>query len=454
MLGDLLRRGSGQLVEVMPEPEPDLLAETMIAFANADGGTIVLGIDESGRPVGEVYPEDVEAALQNALRQCRPPLEVECQQEEIAGGFVFYVRVPRSTELHSLADGRVLIRRKGENRPLSGEEIRHLAVTRSSGDYEVEVVPGATRQDLDEGIISEFIQRWQEKQRRPWTRPADDLLVQIGALTERGEVTVAGLLLFGREPQAFLPKSGLVFVKFLGTEPRGEGGEAGYGRREDVNGPLARIIQRSWTIIMEEMRTGAVVKGLERVERTEYPPAAIREALVNAVAHRDYRLKGRPIEVRMFTDRMEIISPGGLPGYITLDNIVDEHFSRNPRIVGALYYWGYIEELGLGVDLMIEQMTAAGLPPPEFRAEPYLFSVTFYNRQERPPMLAGQRTMSERQMKALDYIRRHGRITNREYQTICPHVSPETLRLDLADLVEKGVLLKIGDKKGTYYILK
>jgi len=156
----------------------------------------------------------------------------------------------------------------------------------------------------------------------------------------------------------------------------------------------------------------------------------------------------------MFSDRMEIISPGGLPGYITLDNIVEEHFSRNPRIVGALYYWGYIEELGLGIDLMIEEMTAAGLPPPQFRAEPYLFSVTLYNRRERPPIAQWQRTMNERQMKALEYIRRYGRITNREYQVICPHVSPETLRLDLADLVEKGVLIKVGDKKGTYYILK
>jgi ATP-dependent DNA helicase RecG len=80
--------------------------------------------------------------------------------------------------------------------------------------------------------------------------------------------------------------------------------------------------------------------------------------------------------------------------------------------------------------------------------------VTLYNRRERPPIAQWQRTMNERQMKALEYIRRYGRITNREYQVICPHVSPETLRLDLADLVEKGVLIKVGDKKGTYYILK
>ncbi len=454
MWEDILRRGPGQTVAAMPEPNVDRLAETMVAFANADGGVIILGVDSSGRATGDIYPEEAEGVILDAARQCRPIVQTEWHQEEIAGGFAIFIRIPRSTELHSLTDGRVLIRTRSENRPLSGEEIQQLAATKSTGEYEAQAVPGARRDDLDEEVIAEFVARWQEKQRREWTRSITDLLVQAGALDERGRPTVAGLLLFGREPQALLPHSGLVFVKFPGTEPRGEDGRAGYGRREEIGGPLPTVIRQSWQVIMEEMRTGAVVKGLEREEQTEYPPAAVREALVNAVAHRDYRLRGRRIEVRMFADRMEIISPGGLPGYITLDNIVTEHFSRNPRIVQALFQWGYIEELGLGVDLMIDEMTSTGHPPPQFRAEPYLFGVTFYNKQERPPVARWQRVMNERQAKALEYLQRHGRITSREYHAICPDVSTETLRLDLSDLVDKGILLKIGDKKGTYYILK
>ena len=450
----LQARRPGQLLALMAEPEAERLAETMVAFANADGGTIVVGVDAEGRATGAVYPDEVEAAVHAAMRLCRPPVQVEVQQEEIAGGFAFFIRVPRSTELHSLADGRVLIRAGAENRPLTGEEIHQLASTKATGEFEAQPVPGARREDFDEEVIDEFVARWEEKQGREWTRSRDDLLYQVGALDEEGQPTVAGILLFGAEPQVFLPQSGLVFVKFPGTEPRGEDGRAGYGRREEISGPLARIIQRTWAVIMEEMRVGAVVKGLEREEQTEYPPAAVREALVNAVAHRDYRLRGRRIEIRMFADRMEIISPGGLPGYITLDNIVEEHFSRNPRIVAGLFQWGYIEELGLGVDLMIEEMTAAGHPPPHFRAEPYLFSVTLYNKRERPPIARWQFRMNERQAKALEYVQRHGRITNREYRALCPDVSAETLRLDLKDLVDKGVLLKVGDKKGTYYILK
>ncbi|HEC34249.1 MAG TPA: hypothetical protein ENI37_05980, partial [Chloroflexi bacterium] len=414
MWSHILQRGPGQVVAVMQDPDVERLAETMVAFANADGGTIVLGVDDSGRATGQVYPDEVEEAIQAAARQCRPVVHTEWHQEEIAGGFAFFIRVPRSTELHSLADGRVLTRTRSENRPLSGEEIRQLAVTKSTGEYEAQVVPGARREDLDDEVIEEFLTRWQEKQSREWTRSLDDMLVQMGALDEYGRPTVAGVLLFGRDPQIFLPQSGLVFVKFPGTEPRGEDGLAGYGRREEVGGPLPRIIQRTWAVIMEEMRTGAVVKGLEREEQTEYPPAAVREALVNAVAHRDYRLRGRRIEVRVFADRMEIISPGGLPGYITLDNIVEEHFSRNPRIVAGLFQWGYIEELGLGVDLMIDEMTSAGHAPPHFRAEPYLFSVTLYSKQERPPIARWQRVMNERQAKALEYLQRHGRIASRE----------------------------------------
>jgi ATP-dependent DNA helicase RecG len=454
MLDERLRRGPGQLVARVPELNEDLLAETMVAFANADGGTIVLGLSESGSATGGVYPEEAEAAVRAAARECRPVVPTEWQQEEVAGGFVFFIRVPRSTELHSLSDGRVLIRTRNENRPLSGEEIRQLAATKSTGEYESQQVPGARREDLDDAVIEEFVVHWQEKHLRQWDRPIDDLLAQMGALDESGQPTVAGVLLFSKDPQLFLPQSGLVFVKFPGTEPRGEDGLAGYVRREEIGGPLPRIIHDVWDMVVKEMSTGAVVKGLEREEQTEYPRTAVREALVNAVAHRDYRLRGRRIEVRMFSDRLEITSPGGLPGYITLDNIVEEHFSRNPRIVAGLFQWGYIEELGLGVDLMIDEMTSAGHPPPRFKAEHYLFSVTLYNRRERPPVARWQRIMNERQAKALEYLQRQGRITNREYQGLCPDVSAETLRLDLADLVKKGLLLKIGDKKGTYYILK
>lgn len=447
-------RRPGQMLAFVREPEAELLAETLVAFANSDGGTILVGVEEEGRATGRVYSDEVEVALRAAMGECRPPVEARWHQAAAQEGLAFAIVVARSPELHSLADGRVLIRAGAENRPLSGDEVRQLAATKSTGDFEAELAPGAQRDDFEDEVIAEFVTKWEERQHREWTGSVDDLLLETGATDEGGLPTVAGVLLFARNPQAFLPQSGLTFVKFAGTLPRGEAGQPGYGRREEIGGPLARIIQRTWEVVIEEMRTGAVVTGLEREELTEYPVGAVREALVNAVAHRDYRLGGRRIEVRMFADRMEITSPGGLPGFITVDNIVEEHFSRNPRIVAGLYQWGYIEELGLGVDLMVEEMVRAGHAPPKFKDTPYSFTVTLHNVRERAPAPAWSGPMNERQARALAYVQEHGRITNREYRDLCPDLSAETLRLDLADLVERGILLKIGAKKGTYYILK
>jgi ATP-dependent DNA helicase RecG len=209
--------------------------------------------------------------------------------------------------------------------------------------------------------------------------------------------------------------------------------------------------------LLQEIRGEAVVRGLQREDRLIYPKSAVREALVNAVCHRDYRLSGRGVEVRQFDDRLELFSPGGLPGYITLDNIIDEHFSRNPRLVNGLFYWQYIEELGLGVDRIYDAMAQNGHPQPEFAATSYSFTVTLRRaagEAARRVVPDWERGMNERQMRALQYLGQHARITNREYHEICPDVSPETLRLDLNDLVDKGLIMKIGDKRGTYYILK
>ncbi|MBN1875977.1 MAG: putative DNA binding domain-containing protein [Anaerolineae bacterium] len=445
-----------QLVALLPGADVQALAETIVAFANADGGTLYVGITLEGRPTGAVFPEEFEGLVRQAEMLCRPPIFVKWEQLEVRGAFIFVGQVQRSPELHTLTDGRVIVRTGPENRVLTGEQVQQLASTRQAGEYEAEPVPVATREDLDSAILERFLEAWESRQGpRPRTRTLDDILLDLGWLLPTGQPTVAGLLLFGKNPQTFIPRSGLVFVRFDGKQVRQAEGKPAYGRRVEVKGPLPQVIEHTWTILQEEIRKGAVVSGLQRQEKWEYPPAAIREALVNAVAHRDYKLKGRAIEVRMFTDRLEIASPGGLPGFITVDNIVEEHYSRNPRIVNGLFQWGYIEELGLGVDLMIEEMTNAGHPLPDFKESPFAFTVTFRNIQEREPITVpdGQ-TMSERQAQALAFIQKHGRITSRDYQQLCPDVSPETLRLDMVDLVERGILLKVGQKRGTYYILK
>jgi ATP-dependent DNA helicase RecG len=451
----ILHQKPGQQWAFVPHADADEIAMTLVAFANSEGGTLVLGVSADGR-LGTIFtPEEASDALMAAQRLCRPPVPTQWQQEQVPGGAVVLLRIDRAGEVHALNDGRILVRKGAENAQADGSELDRLLAARPTGDFETQPVVGATRDDLDEDVITEYLEKRQARNPRHTILPRDKLLQQIGALSEDLTPTVSGMLLFGKEPQLFMPQSRAIFVKFADTGPRGPEGTFGYGRREEFIGPIPLIIDRAWRVIWEEMDKRAAVRGLQRQEETEYPSSAVREALVNAVAHRDYRLNGRSIEIRMYTDRMEVTSPGGLPAHITVDNIVEEHYSRNPRLVNGLYQWGYIEELGLGVDRMIEDMVKAGHPPPVFDAKTHRFTVTLFNTRDqvRVAQLA-EGTMNERQMKALEHIQRHGSITNSDYRNLCPHVGPETLRLDLADLVTRGLLLKIGDKRGTRYIMK
>jgi ATP-dependent DNA helicase RecG len=456
----ILKQAPGQQLAFFALTDAQPIAETLVAFANAEGGTLVFGVEADGQPGAFFGAEDADEALRAALRLCRPPMAVQwLSSTETPSGLVTLLSVAKATQVHSLADGRVFVRRGAENALLQGEDFDLLAANRPTGDFELEAVSGATRADLDEDVVNDYLEKRQQRNPRHTILPKDKLLQQIGALTEEKIPTVSGILLFGKEPQLFMPQSRTLFVKFADTSPRGPGGVFGYGRREELIGPLPTIIDRAWRLIWEEMGKRSVVQGLQRVEQTEYPMSAVREALVNAVAHRDYRLTGRSIEIRMYTDRLEIVSPGGLPAHITLDNIVEEHYSRNPRIVNGLYQWGYIEELGLGVDRMIEDMMRAGHPPPRFEARSHLFSVVLNNVRENERAAAvalggGEGTMNERQTKALEFLQQNPSITSSQYRELCPQVVTETLRLDLADLVGRGILLKIGDKRGTRYILK
>jgi ATP-dependent DNA helicase RecG len=509
---DLIKQGQGPRMAYLVAPDPNSIAETLVAFANTEGGMIVIGLQADGTQADNTLNVDVlQQAMKKADDLCNPPVVVDKWEEiqltivngrvialdldddfdnpnglddeeddapdalitpgnlattlktgavenntaETKRGFtVFAMRVPRSVELHALSDGRVLIRTGDKNRPLGGQEILRLASAKSSGDFEAEVVPGASKEDFSRDMIEEYLTKRAERTKRPYNGKVDELLREIGAITAEGKPTVAGILLFSEYPQQWLPQSSVVFAKFVGTTPRGESGLAGYTRREELTGPLPRLIEASWNLIWSEMAVSAVVKGLEREEKTEYPQFAVREAIVNAICHRDYRLRGRRIELRMYSDRLEVISPGGLPGFITVENIKDEHFSRNPRIVNGLFQWGYIEELGLGIDRMLEVMEQAGHQPPNFDARPYSFAVTLSNERQKPKPPEWMRNTNHRQAKALQYIRENGSITNREYRHLCEGISAETLRLDLADMVEKSILMKVGSKKGTHYILK
>jgi len=267
--------------------------------------------------------------------------------------------------------------------------------------------------------------------------------------------TNAGLLLFARQVEARYPQAEITLVRYRGRDM------ADVFEREDVRDTLVEALRRAERWLMEHMRKGSRMVGLERQDWTQFPPGAVREALVNAVAHRDYSVRGEGIRVALFSDRLEVYSPGRLPGHVTVENIVEERFSRNESLVQVLADYGLIERLGYGIDRMLRQMAEAGLPPPGFRETAAGFLVTLIGQPVEDLSVEGLDTrewarmgLNERQIAALLFVMDQGRITNRDLQEQFPQVSPETIRRDLADLVERGMLLKIGDKRATYYILK
>jgi len=453
----LLAAGRGPMLEFMPEPDAGRLAEQIVAFANSVGGTIVVGMDEQGHITPDVS-EYLEPILDRAVQMCVPRLGaaelLRSHHEQVSGGQITTITVQHAPYRLSVEGRGVFVRSGKLNVQLSPEQVAKEDVDRALQNFEDKVTLGATMEDLDEALIEEYQRKRMARGPRGEALTRQEFLRDAGAVNVEDAPTAVGLLLFGRYPQRFFPQARVVVVRYKGTSVHeAVVGADRYVRRVDIEGPLARQVERAWEVLFEEIHQESSVSGLERKEKFVYPPQAVREALVNAICHRDYGIAGQYVEIRLFDDRMEIMSPGGLPGHITLDNILEEHYSRNPRLVRGLYYWGYIEELGQGVDIIYGTMRRDHHPDPDFRDTGRNFTVSLQNRIDWVTAEYGAE-INPRQMKVLRFLEKSDRITNSQYRDLCPDVTSETLRLDLRDLVEKGLLLKIGDKKGTYYVKK
>ncbi len=185
----------------------------------------------------------------------------------------------------------------------------------------------------------------------------------------------AALLLFSPQPRRRLPGAAVTFARM----PTVAGSRLS-GDRVEIEGDLPSAIEEADRQIARAMRSQPVVTGLLRHEIPEYPIPAVREAVVNAVAHRDYALEGASVDIRMYDDRLEIQSPGGLPGHITIANMRRERFRRNPRLMEALRSLSLVEDFGEGVDRMFREMEQRLLGPPTFIATPSSVTVTLWNR--------------------------------------------------------------------------
>jgi ATP-dependent DNA helicase RecG len=314
--------------------------------------------------------------------------------------------------------------------------------------------------DLDPARFESYCR--EVEARRPGSVPAQEpvevLLTQVGAVAQvrrRLQPTLAGILFFGRDPQRFYPSLTITFMHFAGTLAGGTEPDAPlYLDSREFRGTIPQMVEQTRAAIYESLSKQGVVEGFRRRDRPELPESAYREAILNAVAHRDYDLLGSFVQVRLFADRLEVQSPGGLGGNLTVDNIVYEQFTRNPHIVRLLEDLGYVEHRGLGIDRMLRTMSDHGLDPPQFQDRGSSFWVTLRRRPAAPPLPDLQGLgLNQRQEAAVAYMQQHGRITNREYQTEFD-VSERTALYDLQGLVSAGLALPVSSGRGRYYILR
>lgn len=461
-LQSVYEQGQGETLAFEPENAPVLrLAETFSALANTQGGIVLLGVD----PVSETIKglRDLEAAREKALAaglRCEPPLVLPRPAAAmLEGKSLLLVTIPSGLPHAYALRGKYMERDGKKNRALGPRQLRDLLRQRGEGNFEAQVLPGSTLDDLDRERVDAYAKLFltDVSSRSRWDEGTLDLLYRRGCLTKESSTyrpTIAGLLLFGREPQRLLPSAEIVLARYSGTEM------SDTFIRETARGSLSEQIRAAEAFLVANMRKGARIQELQRQEKPEYPMPAVREVIVNAVAHRDYQIRGEEIRVLMFMDRVEVYSPGRLPGHITVENIVEERFARNEVIVQVLTDLGFVERLGYGIDRILRQMSEAGLPKPKFEETANGFRVTLRGAGEQFVTTDFDRNryrnlpLNERQTAALQVLHKTGRIGNRDLKELYPDVSEESIRRDLADLVDAGLILKMGDRRGTYYILK
>ncbi len=333
----------------------------------------------------------------------------------------------------------------------------HLLPHITDGRIDGFPVSHATLDDLDLDLVATHITGALERDKiqRGVARPDEPLSFlehYRGVVVQQDTPipTMAGILMFGKRPQYFFPHADVGLGHFPGTVPSTI--DAFHLQR--YGGTLPRQIDEVEKYLWQETRRGFNAgEGARRVEQPEYPRPVIRELTVNAIAHRDYNIIGQYIRVSMFADRIEWISPGGLPPGITLDNILHEQFARNPTIAELLWQGGYIERFGLGLDTCMQELRRAGLPELKLIDTTMSFTARIYNRHA-PSIQA----LTPFRMQLLEHAREKGYLTMEQARLLNKQLpiedqrSDNSLLNDIKALKELGLLTQVGKGKNTAYV--
>ncbi|HKT27486.1 ATP-binding protein [Dyella sp.] len=359
--------------------QPAKLQETFVAFANADGGELYLGLEDKKYTGDRIRPfltkEDANAILAVLLEQTTPSVEnVGVEFLSIPQrGYLLHISVPKSTKVHYTSNGDCYLRLNASKVKLKGERVTQLAYSKGAAPYERVAVESV---DVEEMIESEILRDYMT--RISTSLESSKFLKKQRLLTEKNGnfmPNVGCVLLFDEEPQASIETRCAIKVYRLRTTEAEYKREHLVGMPKTVNGSIESII-RAAIAEVSSLVDGASYHDGKKIVNLKYPSEAIKEVLVNAVIHRDYSLND-DVHIRIFDNRIEISSPGKLPGYMTLDNLYDERFSRNPNIVRMLHNLPnpLNHDIGEGLDTVRNELRKAGLVAPTFEQRGNAFVV-------------------------------------------------------------------------------
>lgn len=445
-----------ELKRSLAELEPG--ARSAAAMANTDGGHILFGVRDDGTILSvQIGAQTKEQVVRAITDNTDPTLYPSVEYVDLDGRAVIVVTVPRSEDRPHLVRGRAYKRVGAADVQVSRSEYERLLLLRRQPPFDQQLVEGATYADLDEGKVQDFLRRRQEAY--PGTTlpsaPVAQVITEMleGTRERDGELipTYTGMLFFGREPQRFLPRAEVKLARFQGTTT------LAFIDRLIVHGTLPEMLDEAERFIRRNTRTAMKVVEFESVQVSEYPYDAVREALVNAMAHRDYH-HSSGIQVNIFDDRLEVMSPG--EALIPLSELEGSHVTRNETLCRRFRDIGEMEQFGTGITKMKRLVREHGLDEPVFEERGSFFKVTFYGPGERILDLvprAGvtdlrELGLNERQIEALRLMVNEGReLTNRDYREMFG-VTYITAFRDLSRLVDLNLARAEGAGRGRKYV--
>ncbi|MBC8262991.1 MAG: putative DNA binding domain-containing protein [Anaerolineales bacterium] len=381
-LQDWIAEGEDFFIEFKREIDSAIdIAAEVVAFANTEGGILLIGVDDDKSVCGVDDADSVERRLVGICRDSVIPAivpEIEKAYVESLDKTVIIARIPKGSDKpYRTKTDHYYVRAGSTKRRTSKEELGRLFQGAGFVHYDVAPVPGTSLDTLDLHRVEKYFEQVHKLDIHRAEIGLERLLANAQILSEDGRATVGGILFFTERPADILFQASLMLARYAGDEVSDD-----LMRTECIEAPLPEAIDRTFEFVMNNIQSTTTLVGARRVEVHQYPAVVVKEAITNAVAHRNYSIAGSRIAIWIFDDHIEVKSPGRLPNTVTLDSIrFGTSFSRNQFIVRLLNNYGYIELLGQGVPMMIREMRKHAGREPEFVERGEQFVVTLHGKQ-------------------------------------------------------------------------